>query len=41
MRGGFDLLRAVDKRLLTRMSGRLSPADLQVIEEGVRRILEL
>jgi mRNA interferase MazF len=36
-----DQLRAVDKRRLTRMLGRLSPVDLRVIEEGVRRILEL
>jgi len=31
----------VDKRGLTRLSGRLSTADLRMIEEGVRRILEL
>ena len=36
-----DQLRAVDKRRLTRTLGRLSTADLQAIEEGVRRILEL
>jgi mRNA interferase MazF len=36
-----DQLRAVDKRRLTRMSGRLSITDLRAIEEGVRRILEL
>lgn len=36
-----DQLRAVDKRRLTRMSGRLSAADLQIVEDGVRRILEL
>ena len=36
-----DQLRAVDKRRLTRLSGRLSTTDLRMIEEGVRRILEL
>lgn len=36
-----DQLRAVDKQRLTRNSGRLSTADLQTIEEGVRRVLEL
>jgi mRNA interferase MazF len=36
-----DQLRAVGKRRLTRMSGRLSITDLRAIEEGVRRILEL
>jgi mRNA interferase MazF len=36
-----DQLRAVDKRRLTRHSGRLSTADLQTLEEGLRRILEL
>lgn len=36
-----DQLRAVDKRRLTRNSGRLSTADLRMIEEGVRRVLEL
>jgi len=36
-----DQLRAVDKRRLTRISGRLSTADLRIIEEGIRRILEL
>jgi len=36
-----DQLRAVDKHRLSRMSGRLSTADLQMIEEGMRRILEL
>jgi mRNA interferase MazF len=36
-----DQLRAVDKRRLTRSSGRLSIADLGMIEEGVRRVLEL
>jgi mRNA interferase MazF len=36
-----DQLRAVDKRRLTRMSGRLSTTDLRTIEEGVRRVLEL
>ena len=36
-----DQLRAVDKRRLTRNSGRLSTVDLPMIEEGIRRILEL
>jgi mRNA interferase MazF len=36
-----DQLRAVDKRRLTRMVGRLSIADLRTIEEGLRRVLEL
>jgi mRNA interferase MazF len=36
-----DQLRAGDKRRLTRSSGRLSTADLQMIEECVRRLLEL
>ena len=36
-----DQLRAVDKRRLTRISGRLSTTDLRIIEEGLRRILEL
>ena len=36
-----DQLRAVDKRRLTRHSGRLSTAYLQTLEEGLRRILEL
>jgi mRNA interferase MazF len=36
-----DQLRAVDKRRLTRSSGRLSITDLRTIAEGVRRILEL
>src|ERR1700730_4446137 len=36
-----DQLRAVDKRRLTRISGRLSTADLRILEEGVRQILEL
>src|SRR2546425_11931116 len=36
-----DQLRAVDKRRLTRTSGRLSMADLEMIEDGVRRILQL
>ncbi len=36
-----DQLRAVDQRRLTRNSGRLSTADLRMIEEGVRRVLEL
>jgi mRNA interferase MazF len=36
-----DQLRAVDQRRLRRTSGRLSAADLRIIEEGVRRVLEL
>jgi mRNA interferase MazF len=36
-----DQLRAVDKRRLTRSSGRLSTTDLRSIEEGIRRVLEL
>jgi mRNA interferase MazF len=36
-----DQLRVVDQRRLTRTSGRLSTADLRIIEEGVRRILDL
>src|SRR5207248_6667900 len=36
-----DQLRAVDKRRLTRISGRLSIADLRIIEDGIRQILEL
>jgi mRNA interferase MazF len=36
-----DQLRAVDKRRLTRASGRLSTSDLGVVEDGVRRVLEL
>ena len=36
-----DQLRAVDKRRLTGMLGRLSPVDLREVEQGVRRILEL
>jgi mRNA interferase MazF len=36
-----DQLRAVDQRRLTRTSGRLSTADLRIIEEGVRHVLEL
>jgi len=34
-------LRAVDKRRLARNAGRVSSADLRIIEEGVRRVLEL
>jgi mRNA interferase MazF len=37
----WDQLRAVDKHRLTRISGRLSMADLRTIEEGIRRIVEL
>jgi mRNA interferase MazF len=36
-----DQLRAVDKRRLTRASGRLSAIDLRVVEDGVRRVLDL
>ena len=36
-----DQLRAVDKRRLIRKPGQRSVADLQAIEEGVRRMLEL
>jgi mRNA interferase MazF len=36
-----DQLRAVDKRRLARISGQLSTADLSVIEDSIRRILEL
>jgi mRNA interferase MazF len=36
-----DQLRAVDKRRLTRVSGRLSASDLGVVEDGVRRVLYL
>ena len=36
-----DQLRAVDKRRLTRASGRLSASDLGIVEDGVRRILDL
>ena len=36
-----DQLRAVDKRRLSRNSGRLSAADLPIVEDGIRRILEL
>ena len=36
-----DQLRAIDKGRLTRNAGRLSAGDLQTIEEGIRRVLEL
>ena len=36
-----DQLRAVDKRRLAHISVRLSGADLRIIDESVRRILEL
>jgi mRNA interferase MazF len=36
-----DQVRAVDKSRLTRNSGRLSPADMRAVEDGIRRILEL
>src|SRR4051794_28752072 len=36
-----DQLRAVDRRRLTRAHGRLSASDLEAVEEGVRRVLDL
>jgi mRNA interferase MazF len=36
-----DQLRAIDKRRLTRSGGRLALTDLQAVEDGLRRILEL
>ncbi len=36
-----DQLRAVDRRRLTRASGRLSAADIGTVEDGVRRVLDL
>ena len=36
-----DQLRAVDKHRLTRTFGRLSVSDLGIVEDGVRRVLEL
>lgn len=36
-----DQVRAVDKRRLTRSSGRLSGSDLRDVENGLRQILEL
>ena len=36
-----DQLRAVDKQRLSRSTGRLSPADLSLVEDGIRRVLEL
>ena len=36
-----DQLRAVDKRRLGNSAGRLSTADLRMVEDGIRRILEL
>src|SRR3954463_4424251 len=36
-----DQLRAVDKRRLTRVSGRLSASDLGVVQDSVRRVLNL
>jgi|SRR5215467_2743218 len=36
-----DQLRAVDKRRLTRVSGRLADMDLRSIEASIRRVLEL
>jgi mRNA interferase MazF len=36
-----DQVRAVDKGRLSRASGRLSASDLGVVEDGVRRVLDL
>jgi len=36
-----DQLRAIDKRRLERSAGRISAADLGVIEDGIRRIFDL
>lgn len=36
-----DQVRAVDKGRLTRCTGRLAPADLRAVEDGVRAVLEL
>jgi mRNA interferase MazF len=36
-----DQVRAVDKSRLSRMSARLSSADLRGLEDGLRQILEL
>ena len=36
-----DQLRAIDKTRLSRLSGRLSAADLAIVEDGVRRVLDL
>ncbi|MGH7065388.1 MAG: type II toxin-antitoxin system PemK/MazF family toxin [Stellaceae bacterium] len=36
-----DQLRAIDKGRLNGFSGRLSTADLGMVEDGIRRILEL
>lgn len=36
-----DQLRAIDRSRLARPAGRLSAADLRVIEEGIRLVLEL
>ena len=34
-----DQLRAIDKARLTRRAGHLSPTDLRVVEDGLKRIL--
>lgn len=36
-----DQMRAVDKSRLTRCTGQLTAADLRVVENGVRAVLEL
>ncbi len=36
-----DQVRAVDKGRLSRASGRLSASDLSIVEDGVRRVLDL
>jgi mRNA interferase MazF len=36
-----DQARTVDKARLTRVAGQLSPADLKIVEDGLRRVLEL
>lgn len=36
-----DQVRAVDKQRLTRQQGRLSAADLEAVEDGVRAVLGL
>ncbi len=36
-----DQVRAIDKARLIRLGGRLAPADLRAIEDGMRAVLEL
>lgn len=36
-----DQLRAVDRGRLTRQTGKLTSADLRLVEDGVRSVLEL